>query len=122
MSRLLTSKAGFATAGVYLLVTLPVIAAAAVFFILRYNNNNQPVPPFEEPTNLGAFALTLPWSIGATLLGIVVQGGQGMHVGRLVIVLGLVGSAIINASILYLLAYGVSKAFHYLYESANPRV
>ncbi|MBK9165782.1 MAG: hypothetical protein IPM21_18100 [Acidobacteria bacterium] len=121
MSKLFRSKAGFATAGLYLLVTLPFIAATAVFFLVRYYNNNQPVPPFEEPLSIVSFALTLPWSIGVTILGIIIHGGQGMHTGRLVIIIGLVVSAIINALILYLLAFGVSSAVKHLYNAGNPK-
>lgn len=121
MPKFLRSKAGYAAAGLYLLVTLPGIVTVAVFFILRYFNGNADVHPIEEPISIGTVALTLPWSIVATLLGIVVHGGQGMHTGRLVIVIGLTVGAMINASIFYLLAYGISKAFSYLYELANPR-
>lgn len=121
MYKLLRSKAGYFAAGIYLLVTLPFIVAAAVFFILRYFNGNADVHPIEEPISIGTAVLTLPWSIIATLLGMVVHGGQGMHTGRLVIVLGLIVGAMINASIFYLLGYGVSKAFRYFYELANPK-
>lgn len=93
----------------------------AVFFILRYYNGNADVHPIEEPISIVMAVLTLPWSIVATILGIVIHGGHGMHTGRLVLVIGLIVGAMINASIFYLLAYGVSKAFNYLYELANPK-
>ncbi|MEQ1765290.1 MAG: hypothetical protein ABL984_19335 [Pyrinomonadaceae bacterium] len=121
MPNFLRSKAGYVAAGIYLLITLPGIVAVAVFFVLRYFNGNADVHPIEEPISIGTVALTLPWSIVATLLGMVVHGGQGMHTGRLVIVIGLIVGAMINASIFYLLAYGVSTALSYLYELGNPR-
>lgn len=120
MSKFLRSKAGYIAACIYLLVTLPVIVAAAVFFLLRYFNGNADVHPIEEPINIGALVLTLPWSIVATLLGVIIQGGQGMPAGRLVLIICLIVGAMINASIFYLLAYGVSKAFNYLSELGNP--
>ncbi len=120
MSKIFRSKAGFAAAGLYLLVTLPSIAATAVFFILRYYNDNQPVP-FEDPGGIVSFALTLPWSVGVTILGIIIHGGHGVHTGRFVIVIGLVVSAIVNAAIFYLLAYWLTKAFKYLYYLENPK-
>ncbi|MEO6050990.1 MAG: hypothetical protein ABIP78_06625 [Pyrinomonadaceae bacterium] len=119
MTKLLRSKAGYAAAGLYLLVTLPFIVAMAVTFMVRYYNDNQPVP-FEALGIAGVF-LTLPWSIAATLLGLIAQG-QGMQVGRLVLIICLIIGAMINASIFYLLAYGVSKAFNYRRESGNPKV
>jgi quinol-cytochrome oxidoreductase complex cytochrome b subunit len=114
MSKLFRSKPGYAVAGLYLLVTLPLIAAVAVFFILRYLNGNVDVHSIEEPISLCAFALTLPWSIIATLAGIIIQGGHGMHVGRLVLAICLIVGALINASVFYLFAHGVSMIINYI--------
>jgi len=117
MAKLLRSKVGYLAAGVYLLVTLPVIAAVAIFFVLRYLNDNAHGYPIEEAINIGALVLTLPWSIIATLLGLFFP----MHTGRFFIVVGLVIGAIINASIFYLLGRWLSKFLTYLSASEKPR-
>ena len=110
MSALLRSKAGYITAGIYLLVTIPVIILMSLIFLLRYSNNNTAGYTGEETINIATLILTLPWSIFATVVGVALP----MHQGRLAIGILTVIGAIINATILYLLGYIVSKAFTYL--------
>jgi hypothetical protein len=117
MSKLLKSRVGYLAAGVYLLVTLPVIAAAAIIFVLRYLNDNANGYPIEQPINIGVMVLTLPWSIISGLLAVALP----LHQGRLVFIICLIVGAIINASIFYLLGHWLSKFFTYLSDSEKPR-
>ncbi len=118
MSKLLKSKVGYLAAGVYLLVTLPVIAATAIFIVLRYLNDNAHGYPAEKAIAIGVMVLTLPWSIISILIALVIPE---VNTGRIVFVVGLVIGAIINASIFYLFGYWLSKAFTYFSDSEKPR-
>lgn len=121
MTELFKSKPGYAAAGIYLLVTLPVMAIAGVFFVLRSFNSDSDISSVEKLSGVVMTVLTLPWSLLSLFLGLIVQGEYGTQVGQVVLVICYIISAMLNAVILYLVAYFVSRIFRYLTEAGTSK-
>ena len=112
MSELFKSKVGWLLAGIHLLIFL--------FCLIDFYLINSFLSLW---STLIGMILTAPWNVFTTSLALKLSDEPGKGPGneyQLLFIIGIVISALINAFILYLLGFLLTKAFNYL-SSIKPK-